>query len=86
MTNPLLDLHDAVHGLIEAGYDYEFSMREFERMFIVATLRLSKGNKCRAAARMGMHRNTIRRKLDQLGRAPIATGLEVANEQRLDIR
>lgn len=71
MVNPLLDIHDAVHGLVAGGYEYRFAMREFERLFLAFTLTTCKGNQCKAARKMGMHRNTLRRKLALLDRAPI---------------
>src|SRR5579864_2637719 len=35
--------------------------REFQKAFIFAVLKDQRGNQCRAAERLGIHRNTLRR-------------------------
>lgn len=41
--------------------------QEFERQFIVASLRTNGGNLCRSARSLGVHRNTLRNKVSNLG-------------------
>ena len=40
---------------------------EFERQFIVASLKSNRGNFCRSARSLGVHRNTLRNKVSDLG-------------------
>lgn len=48
------------------GMNYESAMLAFERSFITLTLARHRGNQCKAAREMGMHRNTLRRKIAEL--------------------
>ena len=41
--------------------------REFEKQFILATLRSNEGNLSRSAQHLGIHRNTLRNKVGSLG-------------------
>jgi DNA-binding protein Fis len=61
-----LALDNAVRSLKASDVNYELAMYEFERAFIVWTLEHHRGNQCHAAAELGMHRNTIRRKCAEL--------------------
>jgi Fis family transcriptional regulator, factor for inversion stimulation protein len=61
-----LALENAIRSLTASDVNYELAMYEFERAFIVWTLERHRGNQCHAAAEMGMHRNTIRRKIAEL--------------------
>jgi DNA-binding NtrC family response regulator len=60
------DLHYAVIEMVRAGVNYDAAMQAFERLFIIETLDKHKGNQFKAAAEMGMHRNTLRRKMAEL--------------------
>ena len=42
------------------------AVQEFQRVFILIVLRDQNGNQCRAADRLGMHRNTLRRTIRDL--------------------
>lgn len=65
-NKPLKDttmvLSDLVYCLIDDGIPYDMAMRMFEREFLAQTLRVNKGNQCKTARDMGLHRNTVRRK------------------------
>ena len=50
-----------VSQMYRRGMGFEEALREFQGAFILTVLRDSKGNQCRAAKRLGMHRNTLRR-------------------------
>jgi DNA-binding NtrC family response regulator len=63
MRNPL---DNAVMQMQEGGVNYADAMRAFERLFIVRTLERNRGNQTKAAFEMGMHRNTLRRKIEEL--------------------
>ena len=56
-----------VDELVSQGVTLEQARREFERQFIVASLRCNSGNLCRSARSLGVHRNTLRNKVSDLG-------------------
>jgi DNA-binding NtrC family response regulator len=60
-------LHLIVDELVRRGVTLEQARREFERQFIVASLRSNDGNFCRSARCLGVHRNTLRNKVTDLG-------------------
>ncbi len=60
-------LHQIVDELVRRGVTLEQARREFERQFIVASLRSNDGNFCRSARCLGVHRNTLRNKVTDLG-------------------
>jgi DNA-binding NtrC family response regulator len=45
---------------------YAEAVREFKKRFILTVLLENKGNQCRAARELGMHRNTLSRTLSEL--------------------
>ena len=61
---PLRDqLDHLVDEMVSRGIRYEDAQREFEKRFIAHVLARSDGNLCRAADTLGMHRNTLSRKI-----------------------
>jgi DNA-binding NtrC family response regulator len=52
-----------VQEMLDKGILYDDARREFEKMFIARALQRSKGNVCDAAELLGMHRNTVARKM-----------------------
>jgi DNA-binding NtrC family response regulator len=58
-------LDKLVQELLEKGILYDDARREFEKMFIARALQRSKGNVGNAAEMLGMHRNTIARKISE---------------------
>ena len=64
-----------VDELVRRGVTLEQARREFERQFIVASLKSNRGNFCRSARSLGVHRNTLRNKLSDLGIAVEVLGL-----------
>ena len=52
-----------VAEMLDKGVHYEDARREFEKMFIARALQRSKGNLGNAADLLGLHRNTISRKI-----------------------
>ena len=45
---------------------YSEAVREFKKRFILTVLQESKGNQCRAARQLEMHRNTLSRTINEL--------------------
>jgi Fis family transcriptional regulator, factor for inversion stimulation protein len=45
---------------------YAEGVREFKKRFILTVLEENKGNQCRAARELGMHRNTLSRTINEL--------------------
>jgi DNA-binding NtrC family response regulator len=53
--------------LVEHGISYEDAVGEFEKRFIRKALEKCNGNRSKAAHAMGIHRNTLSRKIADLG-------------------
>ncbi len=60
-------LSHIVRELVRNGVTLEQARREFEKQYIVASLRDHEGNFSRSAKTLGVHRNTLRNKLSNLG-------------------
>lgn len=71
-----------VDELVRRGVTLEQARREFERQFIVASLKSNRGNFCRSARSLGVHRNTLRNKLSDLGIAVEDLGLSARRSAR----
>ncbi len=54
-----------VQEMLDKGILYEDARREFEKMFISRALQRSKGNVGDAADMLGIHRNTVARKITE---------------------
>jgi len=54
-----------VGEMLDKGVHYDDARREFEKMFIARALQRSKGNVGDAAGILGLHRNTIARKITE---------------------
>jgi Fis family transcriptional regulator len=46
---------------------YEDALRSFKRGYFIKALRLTRGNQCKAAELIGVHRNTMNRLLRECG-------------------
>ena len=64
------NLKREMDGLItqmhSAGVSYTEAIRQFKRRYILEVLAHHKGNQCKAAEELGMHRNTLSRTLAEL--------------------
>ncbi|MEO5895077.1 MAG: helix-turn-helix domain-containing protein [Vicinamibacterales bacterium] len=58
-------LEKLVHEMLDKGILYDEARREFEKMFIAGALQRSNGNMGDAADLLGVHRNTIARKMTE---------------------
>ena len=58
-------LERLVDDMVSRGIRYADAHREFEKRFIAHVLAKADGNLCRAADLLGMHRNTLSRKITE---------------------
>ena len=56
-------LDHLVDEMVTKGVRYDDAHREFEKRFITHVLSKADGNLCKAADLLGMHRNTLSRKI-----------------------
>ena len=56
-----------VSELVRRGLTLEQARKEFEKQFILASLRSQNGNFSKSAKFLGVHRNTLRNKISNLG-------------------
>ena len=52
--------------MYKSGITYSEAVCEFKKKFILTVLQDSKGNQCKAARQLGMHRNTLSRTIAEL--------------------
>ena len=60
------DLDNLVLQMQAAGLPYADAVREFKKRYILEVLAKHRGNQCKAAEELGMHRNTLSRTLAEL--------------------
>jgi len=59
------ELEGLVSQMVERGILFEEAVSEFEKRFIKRVLDSANGNQSRAAEMLGIHRNTLSRKIDE---------------------
>ncbi|HEV2352410.1 MAG TPA: helix-turn-helix domain-containing protein [Terriglobia bacterium] len=59
-------LDSLIDQLVDHGISYEDALSEFEKRFIKKVMENSKGNQSKAAQMLGIHRNTLSRKIGAL--------------------
>ena len=63
-------MKDQLEALIMQMYKsnilYSEAVREFKKRFILTVLQENKGNQCKTATQLGMHRNTLSRTIAEL--------------------
>jgi Fis family transcriptional regulator len=72
-------LERVVLQMYKTGLQCSEAVREFQKAFILTVLNDHKGNQCRVAAKLGVHRNTLRRAIQDL---QIDVGLTRATGKR----
>ncbi len=72
------ELDSLVTQMHAGGIHYDEAVREFKRRFILEVLSHHRGNQCKAARELSMHRNTLRRTIAELKLDPeqIRSGLK----------
>ena len=61
------ELDNLVLQMHAAGIAYTDAVREFKKRYILEVLSRHRGNQCKAAEELRMHRNTLSRTLSELG-------------------
>ncbi len=59
-------LEALVFQMYKSNILYSEAVREFKKRFILTVLEENRGNQCRAARELGMHRNTLSRTMQEL--------------------
>jgi Fis family transcriptional regulator, factor for inversion stimulation protein len=72
------ELDSLVTQMHAGGITYLEAVREFKKRFILEVLAHHRGNQCKAARELGMHRNTLSRTIAELELDPaqIRNGLK----------
>lgn len=60
-------LETLITQMVDHGIAYEDAVEEFEKRFIKRILDKNRGNQSKAAQALGIHRNTLSRKIEDLG-------------------
>ncbi len=60
------ELDGLITQMHSAGVSYTEAVRQFKRRYMLEVLAHHKGNQCKAAEELGMHRNTLSRTLTEL--------------------
>jgi DNA-binding NtrC family response regulator len=66
-VNVKRELDSLVTQMRSSGVRYEDAVREFKKQFLRDVLVTHRGNQCKAAEELGMHRNTLSRTMAELG-------------------
>lgn len=64
------ELDTLVAQMQASGITYAEGVREFKKRFILEVLARHRGNQCKAARELGMHRNTLSRTIAELDLNP----------------
>jgi DNA-binding NtrC family response regulator len=72
------ELDNLVTQMHAGGITYYEAVREFKKRFILEVMTRHRGNQCKAAKELGMHRNTLSRTIAELDLDPaqIRNGLK----------
>ena len=60
------ELDSLVTQMHSSGIRYEDAVREFKKQYLREVLLAHRGNQCKAAEELGMHRNTLSRTMAEL--------------------
>lgn len=61
------ELDSLVTQMHSSGIRYDDAVREFKRQYLREVLVANRGNQCKAAEELGIHRNTLSRTMAELG-------------------
>ncbi len=60
-------LESLILQMYRSGIGYEEGLRQFQKLFVLTVLQDEEWNQLKAADKLGMHRNTLRRLVRDLG-------------------
>ena len=60
------ELDNLITQMHSTGIRYDDAVRQFKRQYLLEVLRSHRGNQCKAADELGMHRNTLSRTMQEL--------------------
>jgi Fis family transcriptional regulator, factor for inversion stimulation protein len=66
-VNVKRELEILVTQMHSSGVRYEDAVRDFKKQYLREVLVANRGNQCKAADELGMHRNTLSRTMAELG-------------------
>jgi Fis family transcriptional regulator len=66
-VNVKRELDSLVTQMHSSGIRYDEAVREFKKQYLREVLVAHRGNQCKAAEELGMHRNTLSRAMAELG-------------------
>lgn len=61
------ELDSLVTQMHSSGIGYDEAVREFKKQYLREVLMAHRGNQCKAAEELGIHRNTLSRAMAELG-------------------
>lgn len=76
------ELDGLVVQMYAGGMTYDDAVREFKKTYILEVLSHHKGNQCKAAAELGMHRNTLSRTISELKINPAQVRMDLKRPSR----
>lgn len=76
------ELDGLITQMHNAGIAYDEAVRQFKKRYILEVLAHHRGNQCKAAVELGMHRNTLSRTLAELD----MDSTQLRNQIRTQIR
>jgi Fis family transcriptional regulator, factor for inversion stimulation protein len=65
------ELESLVTQMHTGGITYSEAVREFKKRYLLEVLASHRGNQCKAAKELGMHRNTLSRTIAELNIDPL---------------
>jgi Fis family transcriptional regulator, factor for inversion stimulation protein len=80
------ELDGLVTQMHTSGVSYADAVRQFKRRYILEVLAHHKGNQCKAADELGMHRNTLSRTLSELDLDTTQIRMQIRDQVRDQIR
>jgi DNA-binding NtrC family response regulator len=80
------ELDGLVTQMHTSGVSYADAVRQFKRRYILEVLAHHKGNQCKAADELGMHRNTLSRTLSELNLDTTQIRMQIRDQARDQIR
>ena len=60
------ELDNLITQMHSSGIRYDDAVRQFKRQYLLEVLKAHRGNQCKAAEELGMHRNTLSRIMAEL--------------------